>query len=106
MALPCSCVEIWGLKDIDERLEKLRLLFDRGFSCPDEMLLDEEQVKELTYKKLEYPERLENRMIRALREGSGKMVKETGQEFIRTVIWEMVRRLVLRNIPSGLPRES
>lgn len=82
----CSCVEIWGLKDIDERLEKLRLLFDQGFSCPDEMLLDEEQVKNLSYEKLEYPERLENRMIRGIREGNGQLVKETGEEFIRTVI--------------------
>ena len=68
----CSCVEIWGLKDIDERLEKLRQLFDYGFSCPDDMLLDEEQV--------------ENRLIRALREGRKEKVKETGEEFIRTVI--------------------
>ncbi|HIS26902.1 MAG TPA: response regulator [Candidatus Pullilachnospira intestinigallinarum] len=82
----CSCVEIWGLKDIDEKLAELRQLFDRGFSCPDEMLLDEEQVEKLTYEKLEYPERLENRMIRFLREGNGEKVKETGQEFIHTVI--------------------
>ena len=82
----CSCVEIWGLKDIDERLEKLRQLFDYGFSCPDDMLLDEEQVKKLAYEKLEYPERLENRLIRALREGRKEKVKETGEEFIRTVI--------------------
>ena len=81
----CSCVEIWGLKDIDERLEKLRQLFDYGFSCPDDMLLDEEQVKKLAYEKLEYPERLENRLIRALREGRKEKVKETGEEFIRTV---------------------
>ena len=82
----CSCVEIWGLKDIDEKLADLRRLFDLGFSCPDDMLLDEEQVSGLTYEKMEYPERLENRMIRALREGNAETVKETGQEFIRTVI--------------------
>lgn len=83
----CSCVEIWGLKDIDEKLKDLRRLFDLGFSCPDEMLLDKEQVDGLTYEKMEYPERLENRMIRALREGNGEKVKKTGHEFIQKVIF-------------------
>lgn len=106
---PCSCVycSIHGIEDISGTVKEMMKNLSYGFSLPVHTIIDDAAIKSIRYESLEYPDHLENSLIREMRNGNKKKVADYGEQFIRQVAGssaapEMIREYALRFIANVL----
>lgn len=83
----CTCIHerIHGLSELPEAVIRMLSRQDFGFSLPEHTVIDEEVIRGICYKRLDYPEQLENAMIRELRGGNLQKFTDYGNRFIQEV---------------------
>lgn len=83
----CICIyeRIHGIQGLGETIGLMLGRIDFGFSLSAHTVIDEEIISKIQYEPLEYPEQLENAMIRELRSGNKGKLEDYGNRFIREV---------------------
>ena len=103
----CTCVyeRIHGIENLSEAVSSMLGRLDYGFSLPDHTVIDAELISGIQYEPLDYPQQLENSMIRELRSGSRQKFADYGNRFIREVADsganpEVIREYAIRMIAN------
>ncbi|HOO28641.1 MAG TPA: helix-turn-helix domain-containing protein, partial [Lachnospiraceae bacterium] len=78
--------EISNISMLKEKLRQMQDYFMYTFVCPENCILDTEVIKNLTFKKVDYPEYLENAIRRDIRNGNKEGIRKTAGKFEETVI--------------------
>lgn len=80
----CTCVydQIHGLEPLTDALQRMEGWLPYAFSLSDQHIIDAETVSGIHYETIEYPESIENAMIRELRNGHLDQLAEHGRRII------------------------
>lgn len=82
----CSMAVAMGLEDFRGIIAKLQTLLKHAFSLPIGTVIDSGLAEGMVYQRVEYPDYLEQQIIRDIRNGSREKIAEDGEKFRLKVI--------------------
>lgn len=82
----CSMVTMVGIDDFRTSVQTLQKLLPVAFSLSAGTIVDSGMADQMTYRALEYPDPLEQQMIRDLRSGDREKISKDGDRFRKDVI--------------------
>ena len=82
----CSMDTVCGLVNFRDTLNGIRDLLKYSFSFPEGSVLDRQTAENIQYETMEYPDNLEQGMIRGIRSGNREKILDFGRKFEEKVI--------------------